>query len=365
MEIIKEGKANLEIANGVFYNPKMKQLRDISVAFLNAVEIDGDKLVDATSASGVRGIRYGLETKCKDITFVDIDFDACRATKKNAKRNRVKGRVINQSFQDFANVCNEKFDVVDVDPFGTPTPFVYDALKICKNGTILMVTATDTAVLCGAQKLACSKMYASIPLHTELCHEAGLRILINYILRNAAQFDFGIEVLLSIADMHYMRVFVRLKKGAKKAFESVKEVGFVDYCTKCQNFSLSYGLSAKGKADCEYCGYALQRAGPMWIGRLNDKKTIKKMLDQSDAPLDGYSSKLLLTTYQELDTQFFYSVPKLTKHLGIGSVSANEVVKKLSEKHKATRTFFDDFGIKTNAGISEVFKAIKIIAKRR
>ena len=365
MQILGEGKARVQFEQGVFFNPKMKQLRDISVAFLNSVDVGEGKVVDATAASGVRGIRYYLETKCNDVTFVDIDPNACAAIRKNMKMSKAKGRVVSQSFQDFANTCDEKFDVVDIDPFGTPTPFVYDALKLCKSGTVLMVTATDTAVLCGAQRLACTKMYASVPLHNELCHEAGLRILINYVLRNAAQYDFGIEVLLSIADMHYMRVFIKLDRGAKKAFESIKEVGFADYCNDCRSFKVAKGLAPGDLGKCDYCHAQLERAGPMWLGKLREESVIKSIAMDRDGVLDDYGARLVGRIDSELDVPFFYSVPKLTRYLKIGSVSAEDVIRELAKSHKVTHTVFDSFGFKTDANISQVIKAVKKVATNR
>ncbi len=365
MQTLREGKASIRFGQETFFNPKMKQLRDISVSFLNSVDIGDGKAIDGTAASGIRGLRYYLETGCKDITFIDIDPKVCIIMKKNIKANKVRGTVACQSFQDFANTCNEKFDVVDLDPFGTPSPFVYDALKICKSGTILMVTATDTAVLCGAQRLACSKMYASIPLHNELCHEAGLRILINYVLRNAAQYDFGIEVLLSIADMHYMRVFIRLDRGAKKAFESVKNVGFVDYCNSCHDFKTTRGLAPEESRRCEYCSADMERAGPMWLGKLRDKRITGDIANDKSKMLDDYGLKLITQIDSELETQFFYSIPMLTKYLKISSVSTNELIVELGKKFAVSQTSFDKFGLKTDARISDILKAVKKVAKDR
>jgi tRNA (guanine26-N2/guanine27-N2)-dimethyltransferase len=84
-------------------------------------------------------------------------------------------------------------------------------MKIAGNGTELMVTATDTAVLCGADREACMRLYDSRPIHNELCHESGMRTMVGYIARTAAQFNFGIKVALSFSYMHYIRAFVRLE----------------------------------------------------------------------------------------------------------------------------------------------------------
>lgn len=43
----------------------------------------------------------------------------------------------------------ERFDVVDLDPYGSPTTFLDAAVQSVKDGGLLLVTCTDMAVLCG------------------------------------------------------------------------------------------------------------------------------------------------------------------------------------------------------------------------
>ena len=64
-------------------------------------------------------------------------------------------------------------------------------MKITNDGARLMVTATDVAVLCGADSKACMRLYDSKPIHNELCHESGMRVMIGYIARMLANSDLG------------------------------------------------------------------------------------------------------------------------------------------------------------------------------
>jgi tRNA (guanine26-N2/guanine27-N2)-dimethyltransferase len=43
---------------------------------------------------------------------------------------------------------NVKFDVIDLDPFGTAIPFLDAAINACDD-TLLCVTFTDSRILCG------------------------------------------------------------------------------------------------------------------------------------------------------------------------------------------------------------------------
>lgn len=336
----------------------MKYLRDISINFIKALNLKNPSLLDSTSATGIRGIRYVKEAKVSDITFLDVNKTAATNTKKNLKSNKIKAKILNRDLQDFAIMHNDKFDIIDLDPFGTPAPYIYDLLKISRDGTVLMVTATDTAVLCGAHSSACVKQYGSLPLHNELCKEVGLRILINYLIRKSAEYNFGIDAMLSISDMHYMRVFIRLEKGAKKAYDSMMETGFGSYCNKCSSFGFATGISPKLKPKCTNCGYGMQQFGPLFLGKLNDKLLLKKILDIGFE--DPQSKKIVSLLRDEYETPFFYSLSRMTRHLGISSVPYESVCKKLGEDGYAySHTLFDNNGLKTNAPLKRVLAAVR------
>jgi len=94
-----------------------------------------------------------------------------------------------------------------------------------------MVTATDVAVLCGADSKACMRLYDSKPIHNELCHESGMRVMIGYVARVAAQFGLGTDVELSVSYMHYMRTFIRFTHGAAAAYGSLAKMGISGIAT--------------------------------------------------------------------------------------------------------------------------------------
>lgn len=45
--------------------------------------------------------------------------------------------------------CLQVYDVVDLDPYGTPAQLLDSAVQSVKDGGLLCVTATDMANLCG------------------------------------------------------------------------------------------------------------------------------------------------------------------------------------------------------------------------
>ena len=72
----------------------------------------------------------------------------------------------------------QAYDAVDLDPYGSPTQLLDGAVQAVAEGGLLLVTATDMAVLCGNNGEACWGKYGSYPLHRSYCHEMALRILL-------------------------------------------------------------------------------------------------------------------------------------------------------------------------------------------
>jgi tRNA (guanine26-N2/guanine27-N2)-dimethyltransferase len=355
----KEGKAAIKYTKDSFLNPDALISRDISIAYVAAFADKKSSILDATSATGIRGIRYYLETKSRDVTLLEMNEKSFISTKKNVAFNKVKVKALGKSIQEFANSTDKKFDFIDLDPFGGVGPYVYDLMKISRSGTHLMITATDTAVLCGADYKACLRLYDARPMHNDLCQEVGLRLLIGYVARIAAQFNFGIEVNLSFSYLHYMRVFLQLHHGSKNALETIKNMGYVYYCNNCMHMKIEKSfLSTTNK--CERCGNIVETAGKVWLGDLYNNEAVAAMIAQMK---DGYSQNgidFLTKISKEEQIPLYYSIPRITGKMGIGAVSPNKVIDALVKKgFIASKTHLDKSSIKTDADIEEVKLCIR------
>lgn len=354
-----EGAAEIKFAKNAFLNPVGRASRDISVALAKVFLKKGASVLDATAATGIRGIRYYKESGARDVTMLEINSKVYRDTIGNARHNRVRARVLNESFQEFANTEKARFDMIDLDPFGSAAPYIFDAMKIAGDSSLLAVTATDTAVLCGAHREACLRVYDSVPMHNEFCHEAGMRILIGYIARIAAQFNYGIVVLLSPYYAHYMRTYIVLRHGSKNVSSTLRNLGYVYYCSKCGFRKYSKGeVPEPGR--CDKCGSKMTQAGRMWMGGLHDKNVVGEVRDALKG--EGFSEEartLIGRIYDELDLPFYYSVPDLTKRLKISSVGLAEIIECLSGRYRVSRTHFDYLSLKTDAPYDAVLDCMK------
>jgi len=242
-----------------------------------------------------------------------------------------------------------------LDPFGGIVPYVYDIMKMSRDNSLLFATSTDSAVLCGAHYKACIKLYGAVPLHNELCHEVGLRILAGYLIRTAASFNFGVEVIAGFFYKHYMRVHTKLHYGSKNASKSIESLGFVEYCNSCGHRGMDGGLIPKMHT-CPECGADLTLSGPLYTGSLKDGgllDRVKSVMEENG--MADASIRLANKLIAELDAPLYYSVPKLTKSLGTGSLSPARLIDALAASgHSASISHMGPEYVKTDASMAQV-----------
>jgi tRNA (guanine26-N2/guanine27-N2)-dimethyltransferase len=161
-------------AKGVFYNPAMKLSRDLHVAFAKKLDFSGI-LLDGLAASGIRGIRLAIEADF-NVEFCDTSALATETIATNLNLNGIKSKIHNLPVEEL--LLKKKYDGIDIDPFGTPAPYIEAALKGLNDNGILGISATDTAVLCGAKPSICLKRYSAMSMKRVAAKEIGIRILL-------------------------------------------------------------------------------------------------------------------------------------------------------------------------------------------
>lgn len=126
------------------------------------------------------------------------------------------------------------FDVVDLDPYGTAVPFLESAIQTIADGGLLAVTFTDMAVLCARSPHVCFYKYGAAPLSKPYCHEMALRIVLRMISEMASRQQKYIEPMISLTVDFYVRLFIRVKEGAKPCHESLTKYSHVFQCWDCE-----------------------------------------------------------------------------------------------------------------------------------
>src|SRR3989338_7793930 len=214
MVIIQEhsAKINIDLPKGdvnakmeVFYNPVMVSNRNISILLINSIKNKSMRMADPLAGSGIRSLRFLKElnkNKIKSILINDMTekfehtFQEFIRLNKVSKKDKKKLILMNQE-ASFLLFQNKGFDYIDIDPFGTPNPFLSAAIAAISRGGILAITATDTAALTGTYPAVTKRKYWGTSLKNYMMHETGLRILIRKIQLLGVQFDKALVPILA------------------------------------------------------------------------------------------------------------------------------------------------------------------------
>ncbi len=339
----------------VFYNSRMELNRDATILLLS--ELRPSEYLDAMGATGIRGIRVAHEAGIP-VTINDRSGEAVELIGYNACRLNLPVEIVKR---DASSLLSERaFDAVDLDPFGTPAPFIDAAVKGTKR--FLFVTATDTAPLCGAHFRAGIRRYFARPMNTEYHSEVGLRVLLGFLVRETVKYDRGIEPLFCFAREHFVRLHVRLLRGADAADRTLGRIGFVRQCPECPYREEQPGMFPE-PATCPRCSVQLQPVGPLWLGGIQNTDVLDAMLgrlDQQQLGTGRQLGKLLHLCREELPTSSFYDYHHLAKFTGVSPPDITTVLERIRmQGYPATRTHFSGYGIKTEAPLDSVLAAIR------
>jgi tRNA(guanine-26,N2-N2) methyltransferase len=225
------------------------------------------RILDALSASGLRAIRYTKELGAENLSAVvanDFDASAVESIRRNLDFNGLDSSLVQAVHADAAltmmlnRAPDTQFDLVDLDPFGSPAPFLDSALQSVSEGGMLAVTCTDMAVLCGNHSEACFGKYGAMPLRGKHCHEFALRLVLGCLQGHASRYKRYIVPMLSCSIDFYIRIFVKVYTSPEQVKRSASKISQVYQCTGCE----SYGLNPIGKVvqrSGEWGGVSLSR----------------------------------------------------------------------------------------------------------
>jgi tRNA (guanine26-N2/guanine27-N2)-dimethyltransferase len=134
-------------------------------------------VLEALSATGLRAIRYALEIPAINTVLAnDVSASAVEAISRNITHNNLPPELVQPTCSDanalmYSHVTN-RVDVVDLDPYGTATPFIDAAIQAIASDGLLCVTCTDMSVLAGiGYPEKCFANYGGSPVKQEYTHE--------------------------------------------------------------------------------------------------------------------------------------------------------------------------------------------------
>ena len=352
----------------VFYNPHMELNRDLSILAIQVFQKQENRninICDLFGGSGIRGIRYKNEIDgVENVAINDISELANEYEKHNIELNNLDDiEVYQHDASMFLRMKRGEFDVIDIDPFGTPSPFLDSAGYCSRRNSLLCVTATDTSALCGTYKEPCIRKYNAKPYKSEYCHENGIRILAGFVALTLAKYSKCIDIKMSHSTEHYMRLYIKIEKGSKKSDETLKNIGYISHCRNCLHRQTKKGLASAIEENCPVCGEKLVHAGPLWLGNIQDKEFIQKMIDESENKkinTEKQALKLLNSCLHEADAPAtFFDIHSICKSLKISAPKLDLIFDELKNKgFIAIKTHYNPLGIKTDANISDLKKIL-------
>ena len=285
----------------MFFNPAMAVDRDLEVALVRALADLGRPLGSAwemTAATGARGLRAFVEGPLAGpLALTDAHPAAVAVLGANAAA--IDGTRLHVAQWDAkVPLATRAFDFVDLDPYGSPLPWLPAAFAAAAPGALLAVTATDMRVLAGAEPGAALRRYGGRPIRGRLGPESGLRLLLASLDAAAAARGASIAPRLAYVGAHHVRAYVDLRAGRR----SPAPIGTIDPAAWT-------GPPIPGPGPY----------GPLWLGPLFDAATVGALRPTETAAAPGAIARFIAKLQGELacDVPFFYETNTLARSFGL------------------------------------------------
>ncbi|XP_058146475.1 tRNA (guanine(26)-N(2))-dimethyltransferase isoform X2 [Dasypus novemcinctus] len=301
---------------------------------------EGLRVLEGLAASGLRSIRFAREVPgLRSVVANDASAQAVDLMRRNVQLNDVAhlvqpsqadARMLMYQHQKVA----ERFDVIDLDPYGSPAPFLDAAVQAVSEGGLLCVTCTDMAVLAGNSGETCYSKYGAMAVKSRACHEMALRIVLHSLDLHANCYQRFVVPLLSVSADFYVRVFARVFTSQAKVKASASKQALVFQCVGCGTFHLQRLGKASGAPGgrvkfsaacgppvapaCEHCGQRHQLGGPVWAEPLHDLDFVGRVLEAVSAHPSRFRTAerirgvLSVVTEELPDVPLYYTLDQLS-----------------------------------------------------
>ena len=341
-----------------FFNPKAKLNRDFSiVAYATFLKnFEGPKIfLEGLSGVGVRGLRVANELKIDNVVINDLNPAALKLAEYSAKLNHLNNIEFSEKevCRFFSNYSKKgkRGSIVDIDPFGSPAPFFDCGVRATMHGGILSTTATDLQVLNGLFQNACKRKYGGIPIRVNYGNELAIRLILGSLRMVTGRLGVKMIPLFVESDMHYYRTYVRILNRP----DQEENIGYVLHCKKCGNRKTSH----EHTKECDLCKSENIVAGPLWIGKIFEKKFIENMIKEiPNFAIEKGCEKILQKCLAESELSgTYFTLDEIASKLKSSPPKLEDVISKLQQNgYFSSSTSFCSTGFKTNANIEQIIK---------
>lgn len=367
---IKEGSTKLLVPNKsltdkvppkepAFFNPRAKLNRDFSMIVYSALlkNFKGPKIfLEALSGIGVRGLRVANELKNVEKVIVnDLNPKALELSIKSAQLNELTNFETSENeacrFLSLFSKKDHRGAIVDIDPFGSPSQYIDCGIRATMHGGMLSLTATDLQVLHGLFQNACKRRYGGISIKTEYSKEIAIRLILGCVRNISARLDIEIIPMFVENNQHYYRIYLKILNRPDQS----QNLGFILHCKKCGNRI----MQEEQKSTCALCNEKMNFAGPLWIGKIFDKKFIEQMIsEESNLVVDKKCKKILDKSILEAEMPgMYFTIDEIASMMKISPPKLEKAIEKLQKDgFLASPTSLNSTGFRTNAQINEIIE---------
>ena len=237
----QEGKVVLEKSD-IFFSSFQRIHRDVTLLILRRLLSSQSsprcaplRYLDLFSGNGIRSLRFVKEVYNSlfddnqvEVVGIDSKKDCVETATRNAKLNNVSHvsnyiqLKVNSKGQSLHEKCNSlgRFDIIDIDPFGSSIPYVAQCLSLLRHDGLLLLTCTDAKELFGGKGIG--KKYESSgtfethgvrrPAPTIASHEFGLRSALTASCHIICCSGMIPTVVASWVYSHGCRIILRIRK---------------------------------------------------------------------------------------------------------------------------------------------------------
>ncbi len=358
-----EGKARyvLPRKKGQFFNPRGLLSREIGILITLAESHLRGKpisLLETMSGIGIRTVRYALEGRVSVQWANEGSHESMELLLENLRINGVEGKVhtsVEEAKHLLAkfSLMDERFDMIDLDAFGSPSEFSHHAISALRLDGILYLTSTDGFTLCGLKQGAALRNYGVHTLSARFCHELGGRVVMSQFMKVAGNFGFHMEPLIFVYDGYSWRIAMRLVKGVEGQFS---DFGYVLYNPSTAEYRLIKD-NVIPPADDRW-----RISGPVYLGPIHDRMFVETMHRFSgEYPL---ARKTLEKILGEIDYPLYYDYTQICDIIGVSTPSRKKIIRELRKRgYRASETHISSVGIKTDAPLP-VLREVLIFLNR-
>ncbi len=237
---------------------------EIPISLQDRLRITGNDLNEFALSWAINSHNQNLPEYTKNI---EMNFDRYGSM---AQRQAINGIFFQQMDAKLA-MADASYQWIDIDPFGSPVPFIDSAIQSLARKGVLEVTATDTAALTGSSLSSQKRRYDAQGIVDEYAHDDAVRVLLGLIAKIAAMHDRVIDPIMSLFDGHCVRVSVLIKTSKQGASRFQNNIGYRLRCADLPYRFIKHPNSEEIK----------RASGPLWTGSLMDREIAGRLTEET------------------------------------------------------------------------------------